>query len=125
MRKIVLHSDALPAPLFRRLVRAVREVGTERLKESYKTNFWFAMDARPSNIVEEVIARLTRLVQPGPRCAGAEWWLGRLAYGKSLSMHFDRDLTLEKRTGRVVHPLWASILYLNRFPSSPTVILDQ
>jgi hypothetical protein len=40
-------------------------------------------------------------------------------------MHFDRDLALEKQTGQVAYPLWASILYLNRFPSSPTVVLDQ
>ena len=125
MRKINLFKETLPTPLFSRLVHAVREVGTERLKESYKTNFWFAANARPANIVEEVISRLFRLVRPGPRCIGVEWWLGRLPYGKSLSMHFDRDLTLEKQTGEVVHPLWASILYLNRFPSSPTVVLDQ
>jgi len=126
MSKIVLHTEALPAPLFRRLVRAIKKIGTERLEDSYTTNFWFPLDARPpNNIVEEIILRLSRLVRPGPRCKGAEWWLGRLPYGKSLSMHFDRDLTLEKRTGQVVHPLWASILYLNRFHSSPTVILDQ
>jgi hypothetical protein len=125
MRKISLFKDVLPAPLFRRLVRAVRKVGTERLEDSYKTNFWFASDAKPGNVVEEVIARLFRLVRPGPRCIGVEWWLGRLPYGKSLPMHFDRDLTLERQTGQVVNPLWASILYLNRFPSSPTVVLDQ
>src|SRR5688500_7876326 len=119
MRKINLFEDTLPAPLFRRLVRAVREVGTERLAESYQTNFWFSLNAEPGKIVEEVITRLSRLVRPGPRCIGVEWWLGRLPYGKSLSMHFDRDLALEKQTGQVAYPLWASILYLNRFPSSP------
>lgn len=125
MRKINLFTDALPAPLFRRLVRAVRKVGTERLAESYQTNFWFATGAEPKNIVEEVITRLFPLVRPGPKCLGVEWWLGRLPYGKSLGMHFDRDLALEKQTGEVAFPLWASILYLNRFPSSPTVVLDQ
>jgi hypothetical protein len=125
MSKIDLHKAALPTPLFRRLVRAVREVGIERLDETYKTNFWVSLDAKPNNIVEEVIARLTRLVRPGPRCTGVEWWLGRLPYGKSLPMHFDRDLTLEKQSDRVLHPTWGSILYLNRFPSSPTLILDQ
>jgi hypothetical protein len=28
-------------------------------------------------------------------------------------------------TGQIVHPLWSSILYLNRFPSSPTLVYDQ
>src|SRR6267143_180746 len=125
MRTIDLYSDVLPVALFRRLSRSVRAVGTERLENSYRTNFWFALDAPPRNVVEEAIVRLWRVVRPGPRCIGAEWWLGRLAYGQSLPMHFDRDMTLERRTGQVAHPLWSSILYLNRFPSSPTVILDQ
>jgi len=125
VRRIDLYSDVLPKPLFRRLVGAVREVGTERLADSYRTNFWFRLGARPGNLVEEIIERLRPLVRPGRRCVGVEWWLGRLPYGRPLPMHFDRDMTLEKRKGQVVHPLWSSILYLNAFPSSPTVILDQ
>jgi hypothetical protein len=125
MYKIEQYSNALPSPLFRRLVRAVREVGSERLAESYTTNFWFPAGGQPRNIVEEAITRLYRFARPGTRCVGAEWWLGRLPYGQSLSLHFDRDMTLEERDGETVHPLWSSILYLNRFPSSPTVILDQ
>jgi hypothetical protein len=125
MNRISLFEEALPESLFDRLVRAVRKVGTERLRESYKINFWFPAGARPANIAEEAVVRLFELVQPGPACKGVEWWLGRLPYGKSLAMHFDRDLTLEKQTGEVVNPLWSSILYLNQFPSSPTVVLDQ
>src|SRR5690348_3022964 len=127
MRKIVLCRKALPIPFFRRLVRAVRAVGSERLKGngSYTTTFWLALGAKPTHVVEEAVVRLCRLVRPGPKCIGMEWWLGRLKYGESLSFHFDRDLSLHKKTGRVVHPLWSSILYLNRFGSSPTVILDQ
>jgi len=125
MRKIVVHRNSLPISLFRRLVRAVLEVGDERLQKSYVTNFWFPLDTKPGNLVEEVISRLCPLVRPGPQCIGVEWWLGRLAYGQPLSLHFDRDMTFQKQTGQVVHPLWSSILYLNRFPSSPTVIFDQ
>ena len=120
-----MHHDALPAALFRRLVSAVREIGNERLQESYVTNFWFALDAQPGNLAEEVIARLCALARPGPECIGVEWWLGRLAYGQCLALHFDRDMTLQNQTGQVVNPLWSSILYLNRFPTSPTVVLDQ
>jgi hypothetical protein len=54
-----------------------------------------------------------------------EWWLGRLKYGESLPFHTDRDRSLKKQTGGIAHPLWSSILYLNRFPSSPTVVYDQ
>jgi len=54
-----------------------------------------------------------------------EWWLGRLKHGESLPFHTDRDRSLRKQTGQIVHPLWSSILYLNRFPSSPTLVYDQ
>lgn len=122
-----LFNDALPGPLFDPLVRAVRAVGTERMEGmgTYNTTFWFPLDAQPSNIVEECVSQLHRLVHPGPRCIGMEWWLGRLKYGEALRFHVDRDRSLNKQTGETVHPLWSSILYLNRFPSSPTVVLDQ
>lgn len=125
MRDIALHRNALPVALFDALVRVVREVGTERLEDSYTTNFWFDFRASPGNLAEEAIVRLRALARPGASCIGAEWWLGRLPFGRSLALHFDRDMTLHQRTGRVVHPLLSSILYLNRYPSSPTVVLDQ
>ena len=124
MSELAVHPDALPAPLFERLLRAVREVGDELLPESYQTTFWYARGAQPRNLVEEAIVRLSELVAPGPECVGVEWWLGRLPPGKPLPMHYDRDIVLEKQTGKVVSPLCSSILYLNEFPSSPTLVLD-
>jgi len=127
MRKINLFKDALPRSLFRQLVLAVREVGTERMENmgSYSTTFWFPLGAKPTNIAEECVSKLCALVRPGPKCIGTEWWLGRLKYGESLPFHTDRDRSLRKQTGQIVYPLWSSILYLNRFPSTPTVVLDQ
>jgi len=127
MNKINLFTDALPKPLFRRLTRALEAVGTERMEDmgSYNTTFWFPLGADPANIVEECVSRLCREVRPGPGCIGMEWWLGRLKYGESLPFHTDRDRSLRKQTGQIVHPLWSSILYLNRFPSSPTIVYDQ
>jgi hypothetical protein len=127
MRKIHLTQDALPTPLFERLVHAVKMTGTERTENmgSYDTTFWFGLGAQPANIAEECISQLHILVRPGPQCIGMEWWLGRLKYGESLPFHTDRDRSLKKQTGEIVHPLWSSILYLNRFPSSPTIVLDQ
>jgi len=127
MNTISLFADALPRPFFRRLVHAVQAVGRERMegKGSYSTTFWVPVRAKPTNIVEECVTQLHTLVQPGPICVGMEWWLGRLEFGESLPFHTDRDRSLRKATGQIVHPLWSSILYLNRFPSSPTVVLDQ
>jgi hypothetical protein len=127
MDKINLFEDALPPALFRRLGRAVRAVGTERMENmgTYSTTFWFPMGTKPANVVEESVSLLFTLVQPGAECIGTEWWLGRLKRGESLPFHTDRDRSLRKETGQIVHPLWSSILYLNRFPSSPTIVLDQ
>jgi hypothetical protein len=92
---------------------------------SYNTTFWFPIGAKPTNIVEQCVSKLYALVRPGPKCIGMEWWLGRLKFGQALPFHTDRDRSLRHETGQIVHPLWSSILYLNRFPSSPTVVLDQ
>jgi hypothetical protein len=123
--EITLFEEALPSSLFERLARAVRSIGDERLKRNYKTTFWFPLGASPVNVAEEAIVELLRLVNPSSECIGIEWWLGRLAYGKKLNFHFDRDMTLSKKTGQCLQPMHASILYLNSFPSSPTVVLDQ
>lgn len=119
--------DSLPTPFFNDLVRAVREVGTERLANngSYTTTFWFPRGDQPRNIAEEAIVQLSQEVEPGPECIGVEWWLGRLPYGSDLQMHFDRDLALRQKTGESVHPMIASVLYLNQYPSAPTVVFDQ
>lgn len=123
MPEIAVHNNALPVDVFRRLARAVREIGDEQLNASYATNFWFDFGRQAGNLAEEAILRLVPLAQPPSACTGAEWWLGRLKYGQSLGLHEDRDLSLHAKTGTVRHPLRSSILYLNRFRSSPTVIL--
>jgi hypothetical protein len=125
--KINLFEDALPAPLFRRLVRVVEAVGTERMEDmgTYNTTFWLPLDTKPSNVVEECVVKLFALAEPGPTCIGMEWWLGRLRRGESLRFHCDSDRSLRKQTGQIVHPLWSSILYLNDFPGAPTMIYDQ
>jgi hypothetical protein len=127
IRKISLLEHALPVELFERLVRAVRAVGAERMEDmrSYSTTFWVPVDGKPTNIVEECLPHLYAMAQPGPACIGMEWWLGRLKFGESLPFHIDEDRSLRKQTKQIAHPLWASILYLNHFPSSPTVVLDQ
>jgi len=127
MDKINLFKDALPHQLFRRLVRAVQAVGTERMENmgTYNTTFWFPLGAQVTNIVELCVSKLYAFVRPGPECLGMEWWLGRLKFGEALRLHTDRDRSLRHETGQIVHPMWSSILYLNRFPSSPTIVLDQ
>ncbi|MGI9354803.1 MAG: hypothetical protein ACR2PF_06550 [Rhizobiaceae bacterium] len=127
LANIRLLENALPQPLFGRLHRAVQALDDGRMKdkETYATTFWFAREAPATNVAEDAIAALIGKVDLPEGCIGMEWWLGRLRHGKKLNFHFDRDLALARKTGESVFPLMGSILYLNDFPTSPTVILDQ
>jgi hypothetical protein len=104
---------ALPEPLFRRLLAAVKRVGRENLADTWATTFWFPFD-RPSALVEEAILHLRRHVaQSG--IAGAEWWLSRMrTTAVGVDFHFDHDVAVLEKTGRLVHPRFSSVLYLNR-----------
>ena len=125
--EIRLFEKALSDDLHGRLLAAIKAVGDEKPggKSSYSTTFWFPDEQQPSNVVEEAIVALREMVQPPENCIGAEWWLGRLRYGKKLSMHFDRDLTLSRKLGVEVFPSLGSVYYLNDYPSAPTVLTDQ
>ena len=127
LTEIRLLEDVLPKPLFDRLRHAVDSLEDGRLKDkaTYATTFWFPRGAPVTNVAEEAIMALIGQIELPSGCIGMEWWLGRLRYGKKLNYHFDRDLALARKTGESVFPLLGSILYLNAFPSSPTVILDQ
>ncbi len=114
-RSLVHLTDAaLAIPLFNRLVRAVRAVGTARLRRTYQTTFWFEFGA-PSCLPEEVILALrTHLPRPG-RIAGVEWWLSRMyTTDVQVDFHRDRDEKLALATGREIHPRISSLLFLNR-----------
>ncbi|NKB51077.1 MAG: hypothetical protein GKR97_02435 [Rhizobiaceae bacterium] len=124
---IQLFEGALPKALHQRLLSAMLAVGEEkpRGKSSYSTTFWYPDEQAPSNVAEEAVVALRDIAQPPSECIGAEWWLGRLPFGKKLSMHFDRDLSLSRKAGKQVFPILGSVYYLNDFPSSPTIITDQ
>ena len=103
---------ALPPALFARLDRAVRALGSEHLRDTYQTTFWFDLGV-PSAIVEEAILAL-RGRFPG-RIAGVEWWLSRMRTSDvRIDFHQDRDEILFGREGALVHPARSSVLFLNR-----------
>ena len=122
---LAVFEEALPGSLFECLARAIRATGKVRLKKNYTTTFWKPRTAAPRNLAEECVSALAAYVDLDDACIGMEWWLGRLPPGKKLRLHFDRDMTVLKSTGRYVHPLYASVLYLNDFPGAPTVVLQQ
>ncbi|WP_224247785.1 hypothetical protein [Hyalangium gracile] len=113
-QQIELSDGVLPAPLFRRLLRRVGALGTERLRTTYQTTFWYDF-SEPTNVVEEVILTLRPRVVKHPRIVGVEWWLSRMyATDVRVDFHQDRDEKLALRTGKLVHPRLSSVLFLNR-----------
>jgi len=109
-----LIEGALPEPLFRRLLRRTGALGTERLRTTYQTTFWYGFD-EPTNIVEEAILFLRPRVVKHLRITGVEWWLSRMyTTDVRVDFHQDRDEKLALRTGRLVHPRLSSVLFLNR-----------
>jgi hypothetical protein len=109
--------DALPPNSFRLLKQRILSLGSERLRNTYQTTFWFDFKHEPTNIVERVVqSNLRTLI--GTRdlrgVKGAEWWLSRMRTSNvKVDFHVDRDNALFDSTGRLAHPTVSSLLYLN------------
>jgi len=114
---------ALEEALVRRARRAIASLGTERLRQSYFTTFWLARGESAANPVEEAVLALWRLAAPGPRCAGAEWWIGR-SYTTEVPVgfHFDQDV----RAARGLrHPQLSTVFFFNRVRGGQLAVTDQ
>ena len=122
---VQLTEAAVPAPLFRLLLRRVGALGTERLRQTYQTTFWYDFGP-PANVVEEVILSLRPGVVRRRRVAGVEWWLSRMdPTDVRVDFHQDRDEKLALRTGELVHPRISSVLFLNRVRGGALVVTKE
>ncbi len=120
-----IFEPALPDTAFRRVLHAVRRLGGERLRQTYQTTFWYPLGAPPSNVVEQALPTLRRLVRPRG-VIGVEWWLSRMrATDVQVDFHQDRDEQLALATGRLVHPRVSSVLFLNRVRGGVLAVTDQ
>jgi hypothetical protein len=123
-RDILRFDPALDPGRFAALLRAVRAVGNERLKTTYQTTFWYDLGA-PACLPEAVAQALREHVPGGKRVVGVEWWLSRMrTTDVRVDFHRDRDERLALRTGKLVHPRWSSVLFLNRCRGGLLAITD-
>jgi hypothetical protein len=107
---------ALPPALFRRLARAVRALGAQGLRATYRTTFWFDLTA-PAALPELAVAALrARACARAPRrIEGVEWWLSRMRTSDvQVDFHRDRDEARFARAGETKHPALGSVLFLGR-----------
>jgi hypothetical protein len=115
--------DAVPDRLFRSLDRAVRAVGEDA---TYWKTFWFPLSAAPTCLPELLARSLSRRVPEPERIVGVEWWLGRMrTTDVALDFHHDRDLALYEKTGRIAHPRWSSVYFLNAVRGGSLFVTDQ
>jgi hypothetical protein len=124
---VAVLDEALPDRLFRRLARAVRALGTEGLRRTYQTAFWFDL-GEPSCVAEEAVLALRGFAWAGRagRLAGVEWWLSRMRTSDvQVDFHQDRDEVLFGRTGRTRCPAQGSVLFLNRCRGGGLAVTGQ
>lgn len=116
--------DALAPEQFRPLARAVKALGTERLRQTYQTTFWFDLGT-PRCLPEAAALHLRPLVPAGRRIVGVEWWLSRMkTTDVRVDFHQDRDERLALRTGKLIHPRWSSVFFLNRTRGGLLAVTD-
>jgi len=115
--------EALPAPLFTRLRRAVRALGSEGLRRTYQTTFWFDLRMTPAAVPEQAARALADLFR-GSR--GVEWWLSRMwTHDIQVDFHRDRDERLALAGGPERHPRVSSVLFLNRVRGGTLAVTAQ
>ena len=113
---------ALPDRLVSKARRAIARLGNERMRESYFTTFWLDEDARPENVIEEVVLALWKKHARVPNCAGMEWWIGR-AYADRLPIEFHFDHDIKGRARR--HPVLSSVFFFNSVSGGQLAVTDQ
>ncbi len=128
MHEVALHiSDEVLEPRqFRALERAVRALGTERLRSTYQTTFWFDLKRAPRCLPEAAALSLRpKLPESRKRIIGVEWWLSRMRTSDvRVDFHQDRDEKRALRTGKLVHPRWSSVFFLNRCRGGLLAVTD-
>jgi len=125
--RVRVYENVLPARMLSLIETDVRAIATHEigksLKDNKKVTRWFPSGATPRTAMEEAIVRLRKIVKPG-KSAGAEWWVQKVGVTDPIGFHLDKDESVASNKHYLVHPMWASILYLTN-NGGGTLIFDQ
>jgi hypothetical protein len=122
---VQVRDTALPTPLFRRLERGVRALGTRGLRRTYQTTFWFDLERRPAALPELAIVWLQSVFEEAG-AGGVEWWLSRMwTHDVQVDFHRDRDERLALAGGPDRPPRLSSVLFLNRVRGGALAVTRQ
>jgi hypothetical protein len=124
-RLVEVVDEALRPPLFRSLRAAVHRLGSEGIRRTYETTFWFELGATPTAVPEQAAKALSSLFRSrGAR--GVEWWLSRMwTHDVKVDFHRDRDERLALAGGPDRHPRVSSVLFLNRVQGGALAVTAQ
>ncbi len=117
----VLIDDALPPKLFSCLHDRLIGVDVDPFN---RHSYWFPLTATPRLLVEHAIRALRPYIPGGDEVAARGMVDEAKPPGRGVKWHFDNDHEVERRDGRQVFPVFASILYFGSI-GGPTVIVDQ
>jgi hypothetical protein len=122
---VELREPALPPALFAQLSRAVRRLGTEGIRRTYQTTFWFELDGAPAAVPERAAQALAPLFRArGVR--GIEWWLSRMwTHDVQVDFHRDRDERRALAGGPERHPRVSSVLFLETVRGGALAVTAQ
>lgn len=122
---VTLFDPALPRALFAKLLDAVVALKNEGLSRTYQTTFWFDLTSA-DNFAEQAALALWPKVPNRRGVIGVEWWLSRMrTTDVRVDFHADRDEKLALRTGKIVHPRWSSVFFLNRCRGGLLAVTDE
>ena len=129
-----LYGGAVPTAIAAAL-RSAFATGAPYWRENgYETreyfSWWHDLASPPSNAVEQLIAHIAPTVAVGGKPpTAAEWWVHTrgLAGDFGHQLHFDMDEGCLERTGKVLHPMVSTVIYLEgaKAGAAPTLVLDQ
>jgi hypothetical protein len=103
---------------------------TAASEKQYFTFFYDVAANAPTNAVEHLIARLRPLLgaEFESRAVCAEWWAHTRLTGRhpGHELHYDLEEGVMEASGRVLHPLVSSVVYLAGDASAgPTIVFDE
>jgi hypothetical protein len=122
---VAVIDDALAPAVFRRLRRGIVALGTQGIRRTYQTTFWFPFGGTPAAVPELAVQALAgRFRAHGAR--GVEWWLSRMwTHDVRVDFHRDRDERLALSGGPDRHPRVSSVLFVNRVKGGALAVTAQ
>lgn len=120
-----VYDNALPSPLFKRLLEA------GHVENKDETSYWYPVNEKTNTLaparccVEQIMQYIHENLLPiHIPLKGVEWWLHRRDPTTYMHMHFDCDEGYYASTLQARYPRLSSVFYVNNV-GGPTLVVNQ